>query len=75
MMDPSCSVDEVAKHLGVARDSIYRSIEGRDLPAHNIGRLWNFKLSEIDAWVCAGGAEGAEKASSKESPKAKRGLS
>ncbi len=54
------SVDEVAKHLGVAQDSIYRWIEGRGLPAHKIGRLWKFKLSDVDAWVRAGGAEASE---------------
>jgi excisionase family DNA binding protein len=50
------SVDEVTAHLGVSRDTIYRWIEARALPAHRIGRLWKFKLSEIDAWVRAGGA-------------------
>jgi excisionase family DNA binding protein len=45
------SVEDVAAHLGVARDSVYRWIEGRGLPAHRIGRLLKFKLSEVDAWV------------------------
>ncbi len=54
--EPWVSVDEVAKHLGVVKDSIYRWIEGRGLPAHRVGRLWKFKLSEVDAWVKAGGA-------------------
>ena len=54
--EPWVSVDEVAKHLGVVKDSIYRWIEGRDLPAHRVGRLWKFKLSQVDAWVKAGGA-------------------
>lgn len=49
------SVDDVAKHLGVAKDSVYRWIDHRGLPAHKIGRLWKFKLSDIDAWVRAGG--------------------
>lgn len=51
MTEPWASVDEVAKHLGVAKDSIYRWIENRGLPAHKIGRLWKFKLSEVDGWV------------------------
>ena len=51
------SVDEVTAHLGVSRDTVYRWIEARALPAHRIGRLWKFKLSEIDAWVLAGGAD------------------
>ena len=50
------SVDEVAKHLGVARDTVYRWIERKGLPAHRIGRLWKFKLSDVDTWVRAGGA-------------------
>jgi excisionase family DNA binding protein len=52
------SVDEVIMHLGVSRDTIYRWIERKLLPAHRIGRLWKFKLSEIDAWVRGGGADG-----------------
>ncbi|WP_295408786.1 helix-turn-helix domain-containing protein [uncultured Thiocystis sp.] len=50
------SVDEVANHLGVAKDSVYRWIEQKDLPAHRMGRLWKFKISEVDAWVCQGRA-------------------
>lgn len=52
------SVDDVAKHLGVAKDSVYRWIGSRNLPSHKIGRLWKFKLSEVDEWVRAGGADG-----------------
>jgi excisionase family DNA binding protein len=54
--EPWTSVDGVAVHLGVAKDSVYRWIEKRGLPAHRIGRLWKFKLSEVDAWVRSGGA-------------------
>ena len=51
------SVSEVASHLGVATDTIYRWIERKKLPAHRAGRLWKFKLSEVDAWVRSGGAD------------------
>ena len=54
--EPWASVEDVAKHLGVAKDSVYRWIEQKGLPAHRVGRLWKFKLSEIDQWVHAGGA-------------------
>ena len=54
--EPWVSVEDVAKHLGVTKDSIYRWIEERGLPAHRLGRLWKFKLSEVDAWVRQGGA-------------------
>lgn len=50
------SVEDVAQHLGVVKDSVYRWIEHRGLPAHKIGRLWKFKLSDVDEWVRAGGS-------------------
>jgi excisionase family DNA binding protein len=59
--EPWTSVDDVARHLGVAKDSIYRWIDRRNLPAHRIGRLWKFKLSEVDDWVRAGGANSGSK--------------
>ncbi len=55
--EPWVSVDQVAEHLGVTRDSIYRWIDRKALPAHRVGRLWKFQLSEVDAWVRAGGAD------------------
>ena len=58
MPDPWVSVDDVAGHLGVAKDTVYRWIERRSLPAHKVGRLWKFKLVEVDDWVRAGGAAG-----------------
>lgn len=54
--EPWVSVEEVANHLGVAKDSIYRWIEARGLPARRVGRLWKFKLSEVDEWVDGGKA-------------------
>ena len=50
------SVDDVAKHLGIAKDTVYRWIESKGMPAHKVGRLWKFKLSQVDAWIEAGGA-------------------
>jgi len=47
-------VDEVAAHLGVNKDSIYRWIEKQGLPAHRVGRLFRFKLSDVDEWVRSG---------------------
>lgn len=46
----------VAKHLGIARDTACRWIDAKGLPVHRIGRLWKFKLTQIDTWVEAGGA-------------------
>lgn len=59
MPEPWVSVDEVMQHLGVARETIYRWIERKSLPAHKVGRLWKFKLGEVDEWVRSGGADDA----------------
>jgi len=48
-------VNNVAAHLGVAKDSVYRWIETKGLPGHRVGRLFRFKLSEVDMWVKQGG--------------------
>ena len=58
-------VDDVAAHLGVNKDSIYRWIESMGLPAHRLGRLFRFKLSEIDEWVRSGGMESSRKTEDK----------
>ena len=57
MTEPWVSVEQIAEHLGVTRDSIYRWIDRKGLPAHRVGRLWKFKVSEVDDWVRAGGAD------------------
>jgi len=41
------NVAEVAKHIGVRKESIYRWIDKKGFPAHRAGRLLRFKLSEV----------------------------
>ena len=50
------SVEEIAEYLGVSRDAVYAWISKKGMPAHRVGRLWKFKLSQVDAWIEAGGA-------------------
>ncbi|WP_321496002.1 helix-turn-helix domain-containing protein [uncultured Desulfobacter sp.] len=56
MKDRWLSVDEMAEYLGVRRDTIYRRINDKHMPAHKIGRLWKFKKDEVDTWVRDGKA-------------------
>lgn len=65
MTEPWVSGDEIARHLGVAKDTVYRWIEARGLPAYRMGRLWRFKASEVDAWVQGGGGADDEHAKPK----------
>jgi excisionase family DNA binding protein len=53
------TAEQVSLHLGVAKDTVYRWRERRGMPAHRIGRLWKFQLSEVDEWVRTGGADDA----------------
>ena len=55
------SVEEIAAHLGVNPDTIYKWIERKQLPAHKVGRLWKFMVSEVDEWVRAGKAAERER--------------
>jgi len=50
------SVEEIAAHLGVNRDTIYKWIDRKMMPAHKVGRLWKFQASEINEWVRDGKA-------------------
>ena len=45
------SVDDIAAHLGVKRDTVYKWINRRHMPAHKVGRLWKFRKQEVDQWV------------------------
>jgi len=47
-------VEDVAGHLRVAKESVYRWVDSKGLPAHRVGRLLRFKLSEVDQWVRQG---------------------
>ena len=69
MSEPWVSVDDVPRHLGVAKDTIYRWLEGCFVQAHRVGRLWRFKLSEVDEWVRAGGADAADEPDGSRAPK------
>lgn len=48
------SVDEIADHLGIKRDTVYKWIKERKLPGHKIGWLWKFNRKEVDQWVTSG---------------------
>jgi excisionase family DNA binding protein len=47
----------MAEHLSVTRDSIYRWIDRKGLPALRLGRLWKFQVSKVDDCARAGGAD------------------
>jgi len=52
--EPWFSLEQIAEHLGVSQDTVHRWIRGRKMPAHKVGHLWKFKVSQVDEWVQAG---------------------
>ena len=56
MQERWLSVAEIAAHLGVNPDTVYKWITRKKMPGHKLGRLWKFLASEVDAWVKAGKA-------------------
>lgn len=56
-IDPWLSVDGLAQYLGISKETIYRWLDKKKVPAHRVGKLWKFKASEVDAWVKSGAAQ------------------
>ena len=51
MEEKLLSVDDVCDYLGIGRDTVYKWIATKSLPAYRLGRLWKFKQKEVDKWV------------------------
>ena len=52
------TLKEVQDYLGVGRDTVLQWVAKRNMPAYKVGRLWKFKLSEIDEWIRSGSSSG-----------------
>ena len=61
MNDRYLSVAEICTYLGIKRDTVYKWISEKKLPAHRVGKLWKFKISEVDEWVKNGDRNVKEK--------------
>ena len=48
------SIDDAAKYLDIKTITLRNWIKSGKVPAHKIGKLWKFKLSELDSWVFSG---------------------
>jgi excisionase family DNA binding protein len=48
------SLEEIADHLGVSKDTIRNWIKKGVIPHRRIGKLFKFKISEVDDWVNSG---------------------
>ena len=48
------SIEEIAEHIQVHKDTIRIWIRKGEIPAHKIGKQWRSRISEIDEWVSSG---------------------
>ena len=51
------SVVGVASHLKVSKETVYRWLKTKSVPAYRVGKLWKFHRLEIDGWVKSGGPQ------------------
>jgi excisionase family DNA binding protein len=48
------TVDDICKYLSITKDTVYKWIEQKGMPANKIGRKWLFKKEDIDTWIKSG---------------------
>lgn len=48
------SLEEIAVHTGLSKDTIRNYIKRGAIPFYRIGKQYKFKISDIDSWVKSG---------------------
>lgn len=54
------SLKKITEYLGASRESVFKWIEHKGMPDHKLGKLWKFKISEVDEWIRSGAAADAD---------------
>ena len=54
-METYLTIEEVARHLKLAEQTIRRYVLNRAIPFHKIKKVIRFRLSEIERWIDGGG--------------------
>jgi excisionase family DNA binding protein len=52
--EPLLNVRKVAKLFGVNHSTLLRMARSGHLPGVKIGRLWRFRVSELNSWITSG---------------------
>lgn len=55
------SLEDIARHLDVSKDTIRAWIKKGTIPYHKVGRQYKFRVSEVDSWVESGQSAAADK--------------
>lgn len=54
-------LEEIARHIGISKDTLRTWIKRNTIPHHKIGRQYKFRIFEVDAWVESGQSANAGK--------------
>lgn len=65
-MERWLSLEEISKHVGCSKDTIRGWIKKGSIPFHRVGRLYKFRVSEVDAWIESGASADADKQNNSE---------
>lgn len=55
------SLEEISKHIGCSKDTIRSWVKKDTIPFHKVGRLYKFRVSEVDDWIESGASADADK--------------
>ena len=45
------TVEQAARHLQLAADTVRRKARSGDIPAAKVGRRWRFRRTDLDEWL------------------------
>lgn len=48
------SIEDAAKYLNIKPVTLRKWVKDGKVPAHQIGKQWKFKISELDVWINSG---------------------
>ena len=49
------SMKQICAYLGISRDTATKWIKNKNMPAHQIERIWRFDKAEVDEWMRSNG--------------------
>lgn len=45
------TIDEIAAHLKVSKETIYKMVQQNQIPASKLGNQWRFNRETVDSWL------------------------
>ena len=45
------TLGEVAEHLRLSKDTVYRMAQSGRIPASKVGTQWRFRQEDVDSWL------------------------